>query len=117
MITKLFYNQIFSSSDIPLVDVILTTITVKHGDDVALLCTVDSIPQHTVVYWIKETEKGDIVLNHGTTGTIGMTVSNPSLSLKPASITDSGLYTCLASNIIGTGTSRPISLKGNIRIR
>ncbi|CAG2214958.1 unnamed protein product [Mytilus edulis] len=87
--------------------------TVKHGSGVTLSCTVMSIPQCTAVYWIKVTERGDIVLNHGTTGTIGMTVQNPSLSLKPATITDSGVYICLASNIIGTGLSRPISLIGN----
>lgn len=96
----------------PVVEVPLTSYTVKHGHDVALLCIVSSKPKHTNVYWIKDSDKGKLVYNHGTTGTIGMTVENPSLSLKPVIITDSGLYTCLASNVIGTGASRAISLIG-----
>ncbi|VDI21475.1 Hypothetical predicted protein [Mytilus galloprovincialis] len=98
--------------DMPVVEVPLTSYTVKHGHDVALLCIVSSKPKHTNVYWIKDSDKGKLVYNHGTTGTIGMTVENPSLSLKPVIITDSGLYTCLASNVIGTGASRAISLIG-----
>ncbi|CAG2212939.1 HMCN [Mytilus edulis] len=100
------------SGDVPTVDVPLTSIIVDHGNDVSLSCTVYSIPQHTSVYWIKETERGKVVLNHGTTGTIGITVGNPTLYLKPAATTDSGLYTCLALNVIGTGVSRTITLTG-----
>lgn len=106
-------TKTISFSDVPKVDVPLTSYTVDHGNDVSLSCTVYSLPQHTSVYWIKETERGKLVLNHGTTGTIGMTVGNPSLSLKPAATTDSGLYTCLAFNVIGTGSSRTITLIGN----
>ncbi|VDI46335.1 Hypothetical predicted protein [Mytilus galloprovincialis] len=96
--------------DVPAVDVPLKRYTSKHNQDVALVCTVNSIPQHTIVYWEKETKNGKIILNHGTTGTIGITVTNPSLTLQPAATTDSGLYTCLASNAIGTGSSRAVLL-------
>lgn len=98
----------------PVVDVPLTSYTVKHGHNVALLCIVSSKPSHTNVYWIKDSNNGKLVFNHGTTGTIGMTVENPSLSLRPVVSTDSGMYTCLASNVIGTGASRAISLIGNV---
>lgn len=113
ILTKTICTSKASISDVPTVDVPLIGYTIEHGNDISLLCTVNAIPLHTKVYWIKETGKGKIVLNHGTTGTIGMTVANPSLSLKPAVTTDSGLYTCFAFNAIGTGISRTITLIGN----
>lgn len=75
-------------------------------------CFVMSIPPHTNVYWVKNSSGSNVVLNHGTTGTIGMTVHNPSLTLKPAFPIDSGLYSCFALNVIGTGASRTVSLTG-----
>lgn len=97
----------------PVVHVSLPSSFATHGHGVTLGCSVSSKPPHTNVYWIKESDNGKLVFNHGTTGTIGMTVENPSLTLKPAFSTDSGIYTCMASNVIGTGASRPISLTGN----
>lgn len=49
-------------------------------------------------------------LEYGLAGTKGMSLHNPSLTITFASLRDSGRYTCIASNSIGTGKSKSANI-------
>lgn len=46
----------------------------------------------------------------GTSGIAGSTTETPSLTIKSVTTSESGLYTCFATNDVGTGESKPINV-------
>lgn len=96
--------------DIPKVEVGSTTQIVEYGRNVILNCNVTSLPVHTSVYW-QRTSSG--LTTNITTGNLSSekgTTLNHSLIISIAKPADTGLYTCYAINIVGTGRSKAINL-------
>lgn len=87
--------------------------TVNYGKRVTLNCTVISSPPHLEVYWVKNSTfyNGINIIRHGEFGTSGSTTNNPSLTINTARTSDRGNYTCVAKNLIGTGSSHPTILE------
>ncbi|XP_052081097.1 hemicentin-1-like [Mytilus californianus] len=101
------------TGDLPEVSVPILAVNVSFGDSVNLICNVTAKPLHDFVYWEhKETFATRRILT-GTVGTEGSTVETPSLTLKYATNTMSGLYTCFARNAVGISKSSTIKLKVN----
>ncbi|KAF2362131.1 CD80-like immunoglobulin C2-set [Trinorchestia longiramus] len=77
---------------------------IEEGDDLYFECVVDASPPAYKIVWY----------HHGMplaqNVTAGIIVSNHSLVLQRAGRQHSGLYTCMASNIEGDGTSNPLTL-------
>ncbi|CAC5381762.1 unnamed protein product [Mytilus coruscus] len=96
---------------VPQVTVNSTNYRSIFGDPVTLNCSVQSDPPHTNVYW-KHSNDGTNTsnLNHKATGTQGITLQNPSLTIGKTNFAHSGYYTCFASNEIGEGKSESIYL-------
>ena len=85
---------------------------VMFGDSVTLVCEVTATPKITQVTWQREV-KGQMI--NITTGTnvdkySGSTVDTPSLTVNPVDLSDEGVYTCGASNMVGTGQRGRTSL-------
>lgn len=71
-----------------------------------------STPPHYSVYWqYSKDGKKQINLNSNATGTHGITLQNPSLTIMHTNFADTGFYTCFASNKIGHGRSEVTYLK------
>ncbi|CAC5404495.1 unnamed protein product [Mytilus coruscus] len=89
----------------PTVSVGSTYYNTTYGKQVMLECKITAYPPVTLVYWQKKI--GDVIttLNEGTIGTKGISADMPSLVLMFATTSDSGSYTCYASNNAGTQTS------------
>ncbi|XP_071151133.1 contactin-4-like, partial [Mytilus edulis] len=95
---------------LPTVSVIAELPAVKYGDKVHIFCVVSSNPSSTKVYWEKKTNNITKKINKGTSGTDGITVTNPSLIILHATDSDSGLYRCFAVNVVGIGYSSSVNL-------
>ncbi|VDI64481.1 Hypothetical predicted protein [Mytilus galloprovincialis] len=102
--------ELLVNGGIPEVSIGLSKYTIKQGEGVTLLCTVKSNPKHVSVQWKKRTDDSDIILKQGATGIDGITIDTPSLTLRTTDISDSGYYICYATNEIGTGRSKSITL-------
>ncbi|XP_052079356.1 hemicentin-2-like isoform X1 [Mytilus californianus] len=102
--------ELLVNGGIPEVFIGLPKYTIKRGEGVTLLCTVKANPKHVLVYWKKIFEDSSVILKQGATGIDGITIVTPSLTLRTTDISDSGEYTCYATNEIGTGRSRSIIL-------
>ncbi|XP_071149869.1 uncharacterized protein [Mytilus edulis] len=83
---------------------------IKYGEKVRILCAITSNPPPTKVYWEKIYNGISKVISNGTSGTEGITVDNPSMTLLHATDSDSGLYKCFAVNVFGMGYSSSTKL-------
>ncbi|XP_033752263.1 hemicentin-2-like isoform X2 [Pecten maximus] len=98
-------TQLTISGTTPTVTVGATSYSVTIGTTFTLQCTVSSTTTITNVFWRR--------LINGVTSTItidnvnysGGSTSTPSLTIIAASASDSGTYTCFASNVAGTGSA------------
>ncbi|XP_069107396.1 basement membrane-specific heparan sulfate proteoglycan core protein-like [Argopecten irradians] len=89
---------------------ILTVTGIIAGQTVTLGCTVSASPPHTSVYWQR--------IHSGVTSTLiidgikyfGSTATSPSLTITSSSSNDASVYTCSATNAVGTGTSGQTTL-------
>ncbi|KAF2360444.1 CD80-like immunoglobulin C2-set [Trinorchestia longiramus] len=77
---------------------------VQEGDDVYFECEVSASPPVSSVRW----QKQDKDLHHSAVK--GIILSNRSLVLQRVSSSNSGNYTCLATNSRGTGVSNTLQL-------
>ncbi|CAC5381889.1 unnamed protein product [Mytilus coruscus] len=96
--------------DLPEVSVPNLAVNVNFGDSVNLRCNVTAKSLHNFVYWEHKDTFATRRILTGTVGTEGSTVETPSLTLKYATNTVSGLYTCFARNAVGTSKSSTINL-------
>ncbi|XP_068227824.1 kin of IRRE-like protein 1 [Palaemon carinicauda] len=76
----------------------------EEGDDIYLLCEVDSNPVVTGVQWARN---GDPLPNDSLDG---VSLSKSRLTLTSVSRKDSGAYTCAAANSEGSSTSNTVQL-------
>lgn len=76
-----------------------------YGKQVILECKIAAYPPVTLVYWQRKIGDDITTLNEGTIGTKGISADMPSLVLMFATTSDSGIYTCFASNRAGTQKS------------
>ncbi|KAF2357101.1 CD80-like immunoglobulin C2-set [Trinorchestia longiramus] len=77
---------------------------VREGDDVYFECTVSARPPVSSIRWQRQGED----FRHSTSK--GIILSNRSLVLQRVSKTNSGNYTCSATNSRGTGVSNTLQL-------
>ncbi|XP_076088633.1 cell adhesion molecule CEACAM5-like [Mytilus galloprovincialis] len=96
--------------ELPYISITADLLQVKYGEKVHISCVVNAIPPANEIYWEKELNGIKYVINTGTTGTDGITVTNPSLILIHATDSDAGLYKCFAVNEFGMGYSSAIKL-------
>lgn len=80
------------------------------GDKVTLDCDIISDPLLSNVYWIKEENGKQIIINQRSIGYQSLTPGYPSLTITYATIYDNGNYTCLGTNEVGTSRSEQIFL-------
>lgn len=85
---------------------------VKYNDLLTIVSTVQKNVNFPIrkIYW---QYKNNGVLTHieaGTHGITGSTIEVPSLTIQTVTTSESGLYTCFATNDIGTGHSELINV-------
>ncbi|KAL2714003.1 neural cell adhesion molecule 1 [Vespula squamosa] len=76
--------------------------TLREGDDLKLVCDVQSNPPPTKVIWYHD----DIRLEHDVSA--GILVSSNTLTLRVLTLDHSGEYSCEATNFVGQGRSSPL---------
>lgn len=83
---------------------------VPYGNSVKLKCIVKTNGKFPVknINWHFNNTGVITTINSSTQGIAGSSLKNPSLSILFATTSESGVYTCLATNTIATGTSSPI---------
>ncbi|CAC5388894.1 unnamed protein product [Mytilus coruscus] len=96
---------------IPEVIVPRKTLIEKAGINVTLNCNIKAFPPVTEVYWERHINKSITIIKQHSLQVEGSTVSNPSLTIRTASVSMSGKYTCLARNPVGTERSLETVLK------
>ncbi|XP_035720652.1 neural cell adhesion molecule 2-like isoform X2 [Vespa mandarinia] len=76
--------------------------TLREGDDLKLVCDVQSNPPPTKVTWYHD----DIRLEHDVSA--GILISSNTLTLRVLTLDHSGEYSCEATNFVGQGRSLPL---------
>ncbi|XP_063406022.1 hemicentin-1-like [Mytilus trossulus] len=92
--------------DIPVVTIRSLLYIAHFGDSITLECDIRAIPPHTTVFWYKTVNAVTTVIESGYTGTFGITLKTPSMTIIFATSAETGRYSCLASNAAGTGKSQ-----------
>eukprot|EP00105_Crassostrea_gigas_P045483 XP_019929631.1 PREDICTED: hemicentin-1-like [Crassostrea gigas] len=95
---------------IPSVQIPSSSYTVAYSSQIRLQCVVNSIPPATSIGWIKTQQGVTTTINVSLSKYSGGTISDPSLRIYDADLSDEGSYVCSATNIVGTGTSQEMSL-------
>ncbi|CAG2214960.1 HMCN [Mytilus edulis] len=94
------------SGGLPVATIRKSNYLANYGDTIVLECQVTSTPVHISIYWQKVS--GGFVTNITAEypGISGITLKNPSLTIKFVTTSDAGLYRCIAKNVIGIGNSK-----------
>ncbi|XP_071159615.1 hemicentin-1-like isoform X10 [Mytilus edulis] len=97
---------------VPTVQVQQPTYSVTTGNSITLGCTVTSNLAVNTVYWQRNINNvvTTITTQNNNNKYSGSTVSQPSLTIFNAAQSDAGVYTCFATNSVGTGQSTTTSL-------
>ncbi|XP_063404714.1 triple functional domain protein-like [Mytilus trossulus] len=113
LILSVFFHVevVVTASDVPNVTIPNAEYSIWSGSAMTLECIIDSIPNHTDVYWQKESHGTVMNITSSSTNVYGATVTKPSLTITHVTTDDEGQYICLAVNIVGTGKSNPTSVK------
>ena len=83
-----------------------TSYSINIGNTITLECSVTANPQYTSVKWQKyDASNNPVDVDMTNSRYSGSTVSTPSLVISNAVKADEGRYICLATNLVGTGTS------------
>lgn len=85
-------------------------LSVNFGAEMNLLCNVNSTLPITIVYWERIINGVISRITRETIGTDGINAENPSLTILFSTSADSGLYTCLAGNVVGITHSSLINV-------
>lgn len=81
-----------------------------YGKHMSLECFVVSVPNHTDVYWQHISNNTVTNITSSSPNIYGATITEPTLTIRRVTTEDSGQYTCVAVNIVGTGRSQPTTL-------
>ncbi|XP_062602997.1 hemicentin-1-like isoform X5 [Saccostrea cucullata] len=95
---------------IPSVEIPSFSYTVAFGSQIRLQCVVNSIPPATSIRWLKTYQGVTSAVTLNPSKYSGGTISDPSLRIFNAELSDEATYVCSATNIVGTGTSREMTL-------
>ena len=96
---------------IPTLNIPQNTYSDTYGNQVTIPCSITSAtPSATIVYWTRNQNNNIININSGDSGYQGSTPGSPSLTINFATTGSNGVYTCFATNAVGTGTSNPTTL-------
>ncbi|CAC5410866.1 HMCN [Mytilus coruscus] len=99
--------------DIPLLSIATHLYTANYGYEHTIECFVNATPKHTEVFW-KHNASGFVrTINEETSGVRGASVDVPSLTINTVTTSDIGIYTCMAKNPVGIGSSQQIELSVN----
>ncbi|XP_069133931.1 serine-rich adhesin for platelets-like isoform X6 [Argopecten irradians] len=106
------------TGNLPIVTIAQNTYSVTTGQSITLGCTVSATPTHTNVFWQRIDNGVATTLNLDGIKYSGSTVNGPSLTINSANSNDATVYTCSATNAVGTGTSgqTTLSVTGNLPI-
>ncbi|XP_033751333.1 hemicentin-1-like isoform X17 [Pecten maximus] len=106
------------SGNIPVVTVAQNAYSTNIGTSITLQCTVSANPTHTTVFWQRNVGTGTQTITTDGVNYSGSTVNSPSLTVINADTSDTGTYTCFATNSVGTGQSSATTLTvtGNIPV-
>lgn len=104
-------------SALPEVNVLLQPLITTAGLDVILRCSIRAVPPAIEVYWQRNTNDHQTIIKSSSLNINGSTVGDPSLTIRKASVSMSGEYTCIARNSVGTGKSLHTILKGKILLQ
>ncbi|XP_052058072.1 hemicentin-1-like isoform X3 [Mytilus californianus] len=113
-------TQLSVTGTVPTVIIQQPTYSVTTGNSITLVCTVTSNLAVNSVYWQRNI--GGTVTTITSTNTnnkySGSTISQPSLTIFNAAQSDAGVYTCFATNSVGTGqsTTTSLSVTGSIPV-
>ena len=93
--------------DIPVVTISQSTYSTNIGNTITIDCVISANPQHSTVYWTKQTPNGNTATLNPSTSTKydGGTLISPSLTINNVDLADEGNYFCHATNAVGTGQS------------
>lgn len=95
---------------IPSVKVVQKFYKIRHGNNVTIDCNITSTPNYINVYWLKTFNDLTTKVTSHTHRVHGGSVTVPSLTILNIDMNDSGLYTCYAQNLVGTGSSEHANL-------
>ena len=97
-------------TDIPDVAINKDEYIVIAGGIITLECTVTSFPEVDDVVWLRNTSGSTEQIKADGIKFSGSNSTSPSLTISSADLADSGMYTCTATNVAGTGISIPAEL-------
>lgn len=100
--------NIICQTDPPHISIGNSSIQARPGETVLLTCSVDASPNITEFYW--KFEQTVISSTANPTKYSGGTITDRTLKIFTAALSDVGSYYCVAINSLGNTTSSPINL-------
>lgn len=84
----------------------------KFGESLTIKSFVQTNDEFPVrsVHWQYVNNDVQTTIEAGSHGIAGSQIETPSLTIATVTTSESGLYTCFATNDIGTGISKPINV-------
>lgn len=107
-----FISIFFAEENDPIVIIESSSYIVRFGDLLTIKCYVLENENYPVqnIHWEYENNGVLTRLVNGTEGIAGSTTTIPSITIKTVTTSESGVYTCYATNDVGTGKSKPINV-------